>query len=471
MRRDRAAGSGPALARPFARGAATAIAVALWLPLLCAADADPPAPPAAVPPAPSVADLTARVELARLDVLHCPAEVTAAEARAVGETALRDLEDVERLLGVRATARPRLLLHADEALLRARTGAAGHVAALTLGAEEVHLPLGLSPRHEMAHVAARAVPLEPGAPPVPAFWEEGVATALAGEEEGVPVEDWAAVYARLGLLPRAEALLAEWPEEVPRGPNPYHVAGSFVARVLAEAGPAALRRLLARPDRVEEALGRSFAEWEAAWREGLLDHPLLSERQVVVRRKLGFSVERLPEELFFATWRPLLGPGEPGDRWTPRDGAQWERGEEGPVGRAAQRWAVLERAEEFPGDLAVRIRFRAEDGAAALLRMHRTPTSSGDVLMGPGETFVTLRDEAAFLRSGAGPAPGRIVEAVASSRDGDVRVYIDGWLVLDGPGAFSGLRGGIAVGVKGGRLEVIGVDWTPLAPAPGPDSR
>lgn len=433
-------------------------ALALLLALL--APSDPPAPD------PDLTDLDRR-SLAVLPAVHDhpplrvhfdPADLTEGWAAWEGRRALEALRRIEATLEIRFEGRAHLFLYRDEEAFRAATGAPREWGGFASGPRSIHVPRGAPLLHEMTHLAAHAIPGAAGGDPGDLL-REGLAAALEGEDHGVPVHSWAAVYLRLGLLPSLAALRRPWPGGPPSGAHPYHAAGSFVARLLETEGATKVKALYAAPDRPEEAVGRGWDALEEEWRTALLARSVTAPEEAVVRRSLGLPGGRLPEVLAAARGEALL-PGAPARGWVARRAGAWAALEDGTLrGEGTEGWAVLETERNLPAGTALRVRVRVLGAASLLLRVNRREGVADEALLTPGGSHLTLSGgEEGFLRSPVRLLPGRWSDLLLLDEGGAARLYLDGRLLLEAPGGFRGGGGAFGLGVSGGAAEFAAVE-------------
>jgi hypothetical protein len=397
--------------------------------------------------------LTAERSEGGVAVHYDPATVTAAEAGEEAARAAAALASLEAILDVRLDGPAHVFLYRDDAAFAAATGAPAHFGAFASGPRSVHLPRGAPVRHELTHLLARRFPgcadRDPGG-----WLREGLAVAMEREDRGVPVEAWAAVAARLGLLPGMADLRARWPEGPPRGVHPYHAAGSFAAWLLATAGLPKVKALYARPEGAAEVLGRDLDALEADWRAWLEARPVEAAHEVAVRRWLGLPGTRLPEPPRGAVAENLFD-GRSLAGWAPRVPGAWAAAEGLLRGKGEAAWSVLDTSLEWPAGTALRVSLRAGPGAAVMLRLNRGPEASDEALLTAEGCLATIHGGLeGFARTPARLVPGRWTEAVLAQEGRTARLYLDGWLVLEAAGAFTGAGGRAGLGARGGVVEV-----------------
>ncbi|MCK6481249.1 MAG: hypothetical protein L6R43_14255 [Planctomycetes bacterium] len=401
------------------------------------------------------AALSATLDRAPILVHYDPAALSEGWAAREGDRALGALRLLEARLDLRWEGTAHLFLHRDEESFRAATGAPGEWAAFATGTASIHLPRGAPVVHEMTHLLAHRIPGAAGRDPG-GLLREGLAAAMEGEDHGVEVLSWAAVYARLGLLPRLADLRDRWPSAPPAsGPHAYHVAGAFVAWLLEVQGPAKVKEVYAAPDRAEEILGSRWEGLEEAFAARLLERPVGEGDEARVRRGLGLPADPVPEALARGRALDLLA-GAPSGGWIARRPAAWSPREGGGLrGESAQDWAILETDRRFPPGTALRLRARAGPGASLLLRMHRTGEGSDEALLTPGGGLLAFRGgDGGFAATEVRLVPGRWTEILLHSVGGAARLYVDGRLVREAEGAFREAEGALGVGVRGGALEI-----------------
>ena len=411
---------------------------------------------------PGLTDLDRRVE-ASLSAIHeegpvvvhyDPAALSEGWAAKEGRRALDALRLLEARLDVPWEGRAHVFLHRDEESFRAATGAPAAWGAFASGPRSLHLPRGAPVVHEMTHLVAHRIPGCEGRDPG-GFLREGLAAAMEGEDRSIPVASWAAVYARLGILPAPGELRARWPEGEPRGPHPYHVAGAYVAWLLETRGAAKVKELYAAPDRVEEILGSPWAALDGEFALRLLLLSVPDAEEDAVRRGLGLPAARLPDALAKGRAEDLLA-GAPDRGWTALRPEAWTPGERGGLrGASSEGWAILETKRRLPPGTALRLRVRAGAGASPLLRQHRTEEGSAEALLTPGGGLLTVGGGAeGFAGTEVRLVPDRATEVILHAEGTTARLYLDGRLVREVEEAFRPAEGALGIGVSGGEVEV-----------------
>jgi hypothetical protein len=354
--------------------------------------------------------LTGTREAGAVVVHFDPATVRAADAEAEAARARAALVSLEERLDARLEGKAHLFLYADLAEFRARTGAPAAWEGFAAGPSSVHVPRGAPLRHELTHLLARRF-AGPSARDPGGLLREGLAVAMEGTDRGIPASSFAAVYARLGLLPALADLRDRWPAGPPKEFHPYHAAGSFVEWLLATEGLAKAKALYGDPARAREILGRTLEEAEPAWRAWLEARPVPEAEEDAVRREYLLPTARLPEALAKEPGVPLV------------EGLTLEGGDS---------WRIHEIDRRWSGEYALRVVARVGPGAGLLLRVNRSEGRSDEALLTPEGVGVTL----------------------LAQEKGTARLYLDGRLVVEAKGAFGAAGGTAALGARGGTVEV-----------------
>ncbi|MEZ5988382.1 MAG: hypothetical protein R3F30_04535 [Planctomycetota bacterium] len=166
----------------------------------------------------------------------------------LGRTTARNAENFARcgkLLDMAFEGRAHVFLYRDLEDLRSMTGSGA--VAFSTGTRSVHQARDFDSVHEFVHIYAMQFPRDQDAT-TDGFVTEGLATALAEVDQGVPIHSWAAVDERYGRVPGLVGFRRTWPE-APAGVHPYHVAGSFVGWLVETQGITKVKRRTANLDR------------------------------------------------------------------------------------------------------------------------------------------------------------------------------------------------------------------------------
>ncbi len=376
--------------------------------------------------------LSATRDIGTVVVHYDPASVRPADANAEADRAQAALALLEKRLEVRLDGPAHVFLYRDAEEFRARTGAPPSWGAFAAGPRSLHVPRGAPLRHELTHLVARRFPgcaeKDPGG-----LLREGLAVAMEGEDHGVPVSSWAAVYARLGLLPSLASLRERWPTGPPREAHPYNAAGSFVEWLLATEGLKKLKALYADPGREEEILGRGWGEFEAAWREWLEARPVPEADEDEVHRGMLLPVGRIPAALARDGGQAIFD-GRSLAGWTAARAGAWSAAEGALHGAGGEGWVHIATEREWKGGFALRVTVRVGPGAGLCLRVNRGEGRSDEALLTPEGCGVTL-----------------------AGGDGGLErtlLYLDGRLVVRAAKAFGPGGGSAGIGATGGAVDV-----------------
>lgn len=401
-----------------------------------------------------LAALSATRDIGTVIVHYDPASVPAADANAEADRARDALALLEKRLEVRLDGPAHLFLYRDGAEFHARTGAPPAWGAFAAGSRSLHVPRGAPLRHELTHLLAHRFPgvgeRDPGG-----LLREGLAVAMEGEDHGVPVSSWAAVYARLGLLPSLASLRDRWPDGPPREMHPYNAAGSFVEWLLATEGVAKVKALYADPGREGEILPCGWDELEAAWRASLDARRVPDAEEEEIHRGMLLPVGRLPAALAKEPGVALFD-GKTLAGWTASRAGAWAAAEGVLHGRGdGAGWATLGTDREWKGAFALRVVARVGEGCGLLLRVNHSEGRSDEALLTPEGCGVTLGGgDRGLARAPVRLVPGRWTEVVLAQGGGTARLYLDGRLVVEAAGAFGPGGGSAGIGATGGAVEV-----------------
>jgi hypothetical protein len=418
---------------------------------------------------PALTDLDRRVlpalkavhEAGPVVVHYDPASVPAIEAEAEGARARAALEAIQARLHERLDGPAHLFLYRDAGEFRERTGAPPSWEAFAAGARSLHVPTGAPLRHEITHLLGHritgSVERDPGG-----LLREGLATAMEGADQGVPVSSWAAIYMRLGLLPSVKEMRERWPEGR-REAHPYHAAGSFVEWLLATEGLVRVKAVYADPSKAGETFGRGWEDLEGDWRKWLAGRVVPSADEDVVRRGMLLPTRRAPPPLAQAPGESLFD-GRSLEGWSAPRAGSWSVADGVLRGEGKDGWSMLGTAKRWKGEYSLRATVRVPEGCGVLLRLNHTEESSDEVLMTPQGCSVTLRGGAeGAVRSPVRLEAGRWTDVLVTQEDGTARLYLDGRLLIEASGAFGRPGGAAGLGVTGGVAEVRAVSVVPAA--------
>ncbi len=402
-----------------------------------------------------MATLTVTTESPRATFHHEPGALAPAELEAAVAANVAALQSLEKTLAMKYRGKVHFFLYRSVAEMAVRTGAADGTVAFSTGTVSVHQAHDFRGCHELVHIFALQFPPCADGAGADGFVVEGLATALAESDEGVPIAAWGRAYAELGLLPDSlQEFRRHWPQGAKNGVHPYHVAGSFVGWLVEKHGIAKVKQWYVDATEAHRWLGKSFGQLEREWREETAKRPIAKEHLAHVRRKLGLELDPLPAAYANAKGTPLFVGGAGGgglrsdlaaerpDCWTVEGGAL--------VGRNELAWTHLATTAAHPARVGVRVKLRLVRGDAVKLRVN-------------GDREVVLANWSSYLSAGGafvGNERQKLIvgqwhEVVLVNDGGRARVWLDGAGLFDLPGGWADAGAGtLGIAVEKGEIEV-----------------
>lgn len=404
-----------------------------------------------------MATLSALRETSRATVHHEPGAI--AQAALDDACAANDAEiaALEKRLAMKYRGKVHFFLYRDVPEMVERTGAGGGTVAFSTGTVSIHQAHDFRGCHELVHLFALQFPAVADGSGADGFVVEGLATALAESDEGVPIPAWGAAYAKLGLLPESlQEFRRRWPDGARQGVHPYHVAGDFLGWLVECHGIAKVKQWYVDAAEAHRWLGKGFGQLEREWREAVAKRPLAKEHLDHVRRKLGLGGEPPPDAFAKAKGRALFeakgakpGAGPPAGLVAERP-ACWKVEAGALVGTNAEAWTHLATAQAHPARVGVRARLRLVRGDAVKLRVN-------------GDRELVLANWSSYLKVGEGFAgndriklkPGEWHDVLLVNDAGRARAWLDDEPLFDLPGAWSDAgEGSLALAVEKGVVEI-----------------
>ncbi|MCP4677827.1 MAG: hypothetical protein GY854_20375 [Deltaproteobacteria bacterium] len=236
--------------------------------------------------------LAQKIDTKRLE-LFFPPGTDSALVENLTDDAMFSLDQVEKYLGITASARISVFFFASRAQKAAAMGASGTNVAKPWR-REVYITLDSPPhailRHELAHAVAADLGSGPFAVPgsFGGLWPdpgriEGLATAAQGPRSDLTVHQWAAAMKQLGLLKPLDNIFGLGFFNVAASVA-YTAAGSFSSFVHDNFGADALNKAYQTGD-WSGADGKSLGELEKNWLAFLKQIPLRDEDLAVARHR------------------------------------------------------------------------------------------------------------------------------------------------------------------------------------------
>jgi hypothetical protein len=375
----------------------------------------------------------------------------------IAKANLAEFRRLEKLLAMEYEGEAHVFLYRDVAELKSRTGAADAWAFAT-GTRSIHQPRDFVSVHEFAHLFALQIPRGEDSVDPEFFFVDGLATALAGEDEAIPIHAWAAAYARAERLPGLVALRRTWPKGVAAGVHPYHVAGSFVLYLIDRYGIEKVKALYVNCLECGGILGRSFALLEQDWRKMLDGYDLPPAQERHVRAKLGLpTLEPLPERYAKAKGTRLFD-GRTLGGWSEEHAGRWQVKGGKLAGSSDGDWTHLVTKVGHGAAVGVRARARLVEGDALGIRVNATAAGANDAILARWKTFLTVKTGGYLAIDGFTIEPGRWYDLVLVSEKGRAKLYVDGRQYADLPDAFRTDDGAVAIGVTKGKVEVESIE-------------
>src|SRR5688572_18755007 len=390
------------------------------------------------PPAPSdeltdldrkvLTALSAQRETPRALFHFEPDAITPADLDAAVAANVAALVELEKTLALKYRGRVHFFLYRSIADMTEKTGAGGGTVAFSTGTVSVHQAHDFRGCHELVHIYALQFPPQPDGSGCDGFVVEGLATALAESDEGIPIAAWATAYAKLGVLPDSlQEFRRKWSEGAKPGVHPYHVAGAFVGWLVEQHGIAKVKQWYVDSTEAHRWFGKGFGQLEREWREAVAKRPLAKEQLDHVKRKLGITLEPLPDAWAKAKGKALLDAkdaksaakvpasltAERPDGWKIAGGMLVGANDESGT------WSHLATASDHPARIGVRATIRLVRGNAVKLRLS-------------GNRELILAVWSSFLSAGAGYVgndrlkivPGRWYEVVLVNDGGRARAWL-----------------------------------------------
>jgi len=418
--------------------------------------------PAAQDPDPRATDLDRKVMAGlrgRHDTPHArlhydEAGITTAQRDAAAADLEAGVAALEQRLHMRYRGKLLVFLYRDHADLGQRTGSSA--VAFSTGTASLHQPHDFRGVHELTHLFAVQFPRTEDSVTDP-FVVEGLATILAETDQNVPIHAWAAVYLQVGRLPDLVELRRTFPEGAGPGVHPYHVAGSFVGFLLDRYGIDKVKQWYVESTEAWRWFGKPFRTLEREWRAWLAEVEVEKAHRDHVRARLGVPSRPMPAELWTRPGIDLLAGGSLAS-FAAEDAGRW-RLEQGGVlcGTNDGPWTHLHSEQVFGPEVSVRTRLRLTAGDAVKVQLNRAANGVDEAILAAWSTYVSSGQ--GFLGNDKVKlAPGVWHDVVFVHERGTCRLYVDGDLVLDAPGAPSQEAGRVGIAVEKGTVEVSRLD-------------
>jgi len=397
--------------------------------------------------------LTAVEESDALVFHYDPAKLNAAAVRRAVQRNRGFYRYLEMTMRLRYEGRIHLFLYENGDDLKAVAGVGAP--AFSRGTRSIHQPHDYDDAHEMVHIFALQIPKGEESLPPDRFFMDGLATALQIEDNGIVINDYAAVSWRVGRLPRLVDLRRSFPEGSLPGVHPYHVAGSFLSFLIDTFGIEKVKALYVNCLECQGILGRSFARLEREWWSWLSERKVGKKEERLLLQRFGFVESRLlPKDLNKAKSTPLFDERTLND-WNLEHPGSWTVKNRAILGSCQGPWHRMHTKKRWTGDIAVRVRLRLLDGNAVQVRLNRDATRANEAIFAVWESYLVKVGPGAGIvaKSPYRILPRRWIEIVFVNRSGEGRVYVDGLLVLEGKGLTTN-EGSVGLSVERGRVEV-----------------
>jgi len=359
-----------------------------------------------------LASLTGTRESGALVFHYRPGDLTPEQLEEDVAANVAYFHELEGKLDMTYVGRIHVFLYKDKADMRATTGGENDIGFST-GTVSVHQLHDFRGVHELTHIFALQFPGNADGAGPDLFLTEGLATALAESDQGVPVDAWAAMYQRLGKLPELSALRADFMGAAPQGVHPYHVAASFVQSLIDRFGIEKVKAWYENSTEAGMAFGLPLPRLERDWHERLAAMEVAPEHEAHVLERFAKGLERPPPEWSTKGGVTLFGApsGRTLDALVPDDPARWTVEDGALVGRHDGPWTGLQSRAEFGPDVGLRLRFRLVEGDAVKLFAagREAIFASWSSYLGVGDSHVGNEDvrvpsgvwcEALFVKTG-----------------------------------------------------------------------
>jgi hypothetical protein len=412
-----------------------------------------------------LAELSAVATSGAIVAHHRPGDLdpeTLAEDLAANVAAV---EELQRKLDMAYAGREHVFLYRDGEDMATTTGSGADIAFST-GTVSVHQVHDFRGVHELTHIFALQFPQVQDAGGPDRFTTEGLATAMAESDQGVPVHAWAATYLRAARLPELPGLRGTFPEGAPSGVHPYHVAGSFLAYLVERFGIGRVKTFYANSAEAGMVFGVTAARLERDWRAMLEALAVDPAHAAHVLDALGIGSDPLPEAWATAPGTALFD-GSSLDALAPEDSARWTLRDGLLVGVHDGPWTALHSRASFPADVGLRARFRLLSGDAVQLRLNRAPEREpgheSQAIFSTWSAYLSVGDEGGFAgNEDVKLSHGAWCTAVFVNQGGRGRLWLNGTPVLDAADALGSRAGAVGFAVERGTVEVAEI--TAFAP-------
>lgn len=398
--------------------------------------------------------LTGVAESGALVVHYRPGDLTAEQLEQDVAANVADFDELQAKLAMGYSGRIHVFLYRDGDDMRATTEGDSNIAFST-GTVSVHQVHEFRGVHELTHIFALQFPPSADGAGPDLFLTEGLATAMAESDQGVPVDDWAAMYLRLGKLRELSELRSDFMGNAPKGVHPYHVAASFVKSLIDRFGIEKVKAWYCNSTEAGMVFGVPFPRLERDWRERLAAIPVAPDHERYVLKRFSKSLEPLPEAWRTKAGVTLLGgaPGEPGvvtlDALVPDDPSRWTLRDGLLVGTHDGPWTALRSRADFGPDVGLRVRFRLVSGDAVKLCLN----GSGEGIFARWSSYLTSGEAGADNEDVKLPA-GVWCQAVFVNVGGRGRLFLNGLPVIDEQALLHAERGSVGFAAERGVVEV-----------------
>lgn len=391
---------------------------------------------------------TGTLKTAHFTIRYRPGSRAGASVERTAAMAERELAHICKVLEIENDGQYVLRLYDGLPELHAITKTSGNAGFSAV--DTMHIPYDNDQTrlHEMVHVVAYRLP-KTGEEPRSLFFAEGLANAILVHVHGVPVHAVAKFARKHKRLPKLAVMTGgdfyAWISRTRRG-DAYDIAASWILYLLDTHGAAKVKRYYTGTP-AQDAFGEPLAKLERAWHKALDAFVLRPEVETLLKKRGGeaaaFDVypltadARLPKELLGkpSDWKDITGQKLKGDGWT--------RGPEGISGKSADaNWVTCTLGTAKYKNCAVRAKVKA---TAVGVQLRLGPkfqgmfTNAGAFVF--GASFVAGNREEKF-------AGGREIDLLVVRRNGNMEVWVDGFLLVKGKADAGKALAGI--GVAGG---------------------
>ncbi len=357
--------------------------------------------------------------------------------------------ECEQLLKMDYKGRIHVCLYRDMEDLQKTTGV--DAAAFATGKVSVHQPMDFDSVHELVHIFALQFPKDKDET-TDMFVVEGLATILAGTDEGIPIHSWVSVFKSAGKLPELIPFRKTWPDGAPRGVHAYYPPASFMGFLIDQYGIEKVKLWYVNSTEAHMAFGKTFRRLESEWHDWLSNQTVEPEHRVHILKKIGL----LPVPESFVTAEGIsLFDGKSMKNLKAEDSTAWNVKDGLLIGKNPKGWTLLHTERTFDANIGVRMKFRLVEGNAIQVRLNRTDESNNHVNLATWAMYMSQKKGDYYPGwDDLKITLGEWSELVYVNENGTGRLYVNGFLAIESKDQFDSQKGTIGLGLDSGTIEV-----------------